>query len=265
MESGKSRVVVRMSASCLSGETRGLRGTGRRPARLFSLFALAAVVLLAPRASHAFKLQTHEAVAIEAAKQLAASFPNGGAGHLTFVVNGKTLNVPLSTLDVVQAIQRQQSYFLAGAVGPDGFPDPISGQWLAHENGTPGGSMEFVANAAGRAITQPKITDTFESRTNGVFTYRAIDFAMDMVQFWNTDYSHRAGIAGNQTIKDQVLAFIAGYFAHGVTDSFAHTWVNDIVGNSWDLFSGGGMFGKLTEEVRHVSVESMVDRRAPKA
>ena len=33
-----------------------------------------------------------------------------------------------------------------------------------------------------------------------------------------------------------------------MTDSFAHTWVNDIVGNSWDLFSGGGMFGKLTEE-----------------
>lgn len=236
MESGIERLVVSKTASRSKGEMRGFRDPKRRTVRSVSLVALAGAVLLVPRPSHAFKLQTHEAVAIEAAKQLAASFPNGGAGHLTFVVNGKRLDVPLNTLDVVRAIQNQQSFFLAGAVGPDGFPDPISGQWLAHENGTPGKSMDFVATAAARSITTPKITDTFESRNNGVFTYRAIDFAMDMVQFWNNDYSLRPGIAGNQTIKDQVLAFIAGYFAHGVTDSFAHTWVNDIVGNSWDLF-----------------------------
>jgi hypothetical protein len=264
MESGIERLVVCVSASRLKDETRSLRGSKRRTVRSVSLVALAGAVLLAPRPGHAFKLQTHEAVAIEAANQLATSFPNGGAGHLKFVVNGKELDVPLNTLDVVQAIQHQQSYFLAGAVGPDGFPDPITGQWLAHENGTPGKSMEFVAAAAGRSIIQPNITDTFESRNNGVFTYRAIDFAMDLVQFWNNDYSQRPGIAGNQTIKDQVLAFIAGYFAHGVTDSFAHTWVNDIVGHSWDLFSGSGMFGTLTEEVRHVSIEAVVDHRAPK-
>jgi hypothetical protein len=258
MESGSNRL---SASSRASRSSCGVRGS-RRAYRASSIVALAGVALLAPRAGHAFKLQTHEAVAIEAAKQLEASFPGGnGPGTLTFKVNGKTLNVPLNTLDVVKAIHNQQSFFLAGAVGPDGYPDPITGQWLAHENGTPGGTMSFVSSASGRNITMPNITDKFETR-KGVLVYRAVDFAMDMVQFFNNDYSKRAGVT--QTEKDQVLAFIAGYFAHGVTDSFAHTWVNELTGASWDMFSGNGLFGSLTEEVEHVSVEGAVDHRAPK-
>ncbi len=261
MKSGDNRAPGCGVASGFNGRARGRGAATRRVPSLCAALAIAGLVLAVPRESRAFKLQTHEAVAIEAARQFEQSFPGGGAGNLQFVVNGKTLVVPLSTLDVIKAIHNQQSYFLAGAVGPDGFPDPVSGQWLAHENGTPGGTMSFVSSASGRNIVMPNITDKFETRKS-VLTYRAVDFAMDMVQFFNNDYSQRPGVT--QDDKDKILAFIAGYFSHGVTDSFAHTWVNDIVGNSWDLTSGSGMFGTLTEEVRHVSVEAVVDHRAPK-
>jgi len=263
MERGIARFAGCVWLSRLSGpdgEARGVGGASRRTTPLCWLLALAGTVLLVPRTSQAFKPQTHEAVAIETANQLETTFPGGGAGNLVFKVNGKTLTVPLQTLDVIKAIHNKQSYFLAGALGPDAFPDPISGQVFAHENGTPSFDQR-ASQVSGRTITQLDIMAKFEQR-HSVLQYRAIDFAMDMVQFFNNDYSKRAGITQDE--KDQILAFIAGYLSHGVTDSFAHTWVNDLVGDSWDLTKGSGMFGTLTQEVRHVSVESLVDHRAPK-
>src|SRR5450432_2012834 len=220
------------------------------------------VALLAPRTSHAFKLQSHEAVAIEAANQIQAAFGPGGTDKLSFKVNGTTLDVPLQIRDVANAINDQPSFFLGGALGPDAFPDPVSGQWIAHENGTPG-MDSLTSQITGRTLTNPPIMTPFEQR-HSVFKYRAIDFAMDMIQFFNNDYSKRAAVIMDTVEKEKVLAFLAGYLSHGVTDSFAHTWVNETVGDSWDLFKGSGMFGTLTEEVRHVAVESLVDHRAPK-
>src|SRR5581483_5921511 len=130
----------------------------------------------------------------------------------------------------------------------------------AHENGT--ANLESLASeASGRSVTTPEIWRPFEIR-HSVGQYRAIDFAMDMTKFYNDDYSRRSGVS--DVDKQRILAFIAGYFSHGVTDGFAHTWVNDIVGHSWSFTKGSGMFGTLTEEVQHVAVESLVDHRAPK-
>jgi len=232
------------------------------------LTACAGVVLLQATPSHAFKLQTHEAVALDAATQIANHFATDASGNLVapadgklvFNVDGRKLEVPISVRDVINAVQRQPNYFLAGMMGPDAFPDPVTGQWIAHENGTPSlGSL--ASEASGRTVNNPDIWIPFEQR-HSVAQYRAIDFAMDMTKFYNDDYSRRP--TTSPTEKEQILAFIAGYFSHGVTDGFAHTWVNDIVGHSWAFLKGGGMFGPLTEEVQHTAVESLVDHRAPK-
>jgi hypothetical protein len=242
--------------------------TFRGLSRACLLTGCAAVVLLQARPSHAFKLQTHEAVALDAANQIANHFAADAGGNLVspadgklvFNIDGKKLEVPIAVRDVINAVQHQPTYFLGGMMGPDAFPDPITGQWIAHENGTDSlGSL--VQDAAGRTVKTPDIWTPFEQR-HSVAQYRAIDFAMDMIKFYNDDYSHRPG--PSPTEKEQILAFMAGYLSHGVTDGFAHTWVNDIVGHSWAFLKGGGMFGTLTEEVQHTAVESLVDHRAPK-
>src|SRR5215813_4714017 len=92
------------------------------------LIASAAAVLLQARPSHAFKLQTHEPVALDAANQLATHFatdPTTGKllstadGNLVFTIDGKKLVVPVSVRDVINAVNHQPTYFIAGMMGPD--------------------------------------------------------------------------------------------------------------------------------------------------
>jgi hypothetical protein len=242
--------------------------SNQKPLKWSLCFAVAAFGLFRASTGHAFHSQSHEAVALEAAAQIQTAFQSGGTGKLVFNANGKHLEVALDVKDVVEAVMHYQSYFLAGALGPDAFPDGITGQWIAHENQT--GSLRKAVNAiTSRNVENLSIWRPFEQR-HSVAQYRAIDFAMDMVQFYNTDYSKRSTTSADE--KQQILAFIAGYFSHGVTDGFSHTWINEIVGASWSYDETSrnpdpknpGMFGSLTEEVQHVAVESMIDRHAPK-
>ena len=42
----------------------------------------------------------------------------------------------LQQLEIVQALLNYPSYYYAGAVGPDGFPDFTFGQWIFHPTDT---------------------------------------------------------------------------------------------------------------------------------
>lgn len=238
---------------------RGMR-FGARYGRLSALIAIGAATFLHSGTSHAFKPQSHQAVALNAAAEIEQYFGPGGNNKLVFKINGQTLEVPIAAKEVFNAVRNQQNFFLAGALGPDAFPDPITGQWIAHENET-GTLMSMASAASGRTIEDLKISEPFEKR-HSVAQYRAIDFAMDMLKFFDAEYRTRCSSCAEE--HEQIIAFIAGYFAHGVTDGFSHTWVNDLTGASWSFDKGSGIFGPLTEEVQHVAVETMVDHRAPK-
>ena len=225
-----------------------------------AVLAVGTATFLQSGTSHAFKLQSHEAVALNAAAEIEKSFGPGGSNKLVFNVNGQRLEVPISAIEVFNAVRNQQTYFLAGALGPDTFPDPITGQWIAHENET-ANLMSWSSTVSGRTINDLKIWEPFEKR-HSVTQYRAIDFAVDMLKFYQSDYKNRCSTCSDE--HDQIVAFIAGYISHGVTDAFAHTWVNDLVGASWSFDKGSGIFGTFTEEVQHIAVETLVDYRAPK-
>lgn len=232
----------------------------RRALRHAWLLALALVTLVS-RDVGAFKVTTHAATANDALDQLGqfiTTDPNV-PDTLVFRVKGKTLNVPVSAKDAYLAIIAHDDFFRAGVVGPDAFPDLITGQYWQH------GNQNVDAQALVRSATGGQVSPTnhptpdFSSTRVGSSEFRSIDFAMALLA-----YAKSGDYAFQDTVEqDQVLAFVMGYFAHGVGDSFAHTWVNELAGGAWEFGSGFGVAGPFTEELKHVAIEGLVDSRVP--
>lgn len=203
----------------------------------------------------AFKTGTHAAAANQVVEELSASLDATG-GVLEFEINGRRLDVSVSAADAYNAVRAFPDFFAAGTIGPDGFPDPLTGQILMHGDGS-----EVVKNlveemTGTRPADHDGHTEKFSDRT-GPAEYRSIDFATSMLKFFAT-YT-----PVDESERQQIIAFIMGYVSHGVGDSFAHTWVNEIAGGAWDLSLGGGLWGTFSEEVKHIAIETMVDKLVP--
>lgn len=213
-----------------------------------------ATALAAPPA-HAFKTRTHAAAALTALDQIEEFFQQStGDLTLAFDINGKQLKVPVTQAEAYDAALAFPDAFLAGAIGPDGFADLVTGQMLAHGNEAKE-YKKIVEKLAGTLPPSHAIYAPFENRV-GVAEYRSIDFAMDMLSFLET-------YPADATERQQILAFIAGYLSHGVADGFAHTWLNELTEQAWNTGEGEGILGSYTEELQHVAVESLVDSRLP--
>lgn len=209
---------------------------------------------LSPSAA-AFKPGTHVAAANEVEDQLSQVITAGSTPDtLVFKVNGKTLNLKVSFKAAYAAVQKHPAFFRAGTIGPDAFPDPLTGQLLMHAYSDT--YAKLIKDISGTAPPKHAFTVPFEDR-HGATELRAIDFAMGMLAYLNN------GFVGTAEEKEQVLAFIIGYISHGVGDSFAHTWVNELADGAWDLGAGKGMWGPFSEEVKHVAVETLVDSKVP--
>jgi hypothetical protein len=176
---------------------------------------------------------------------------------LVFTVKGKRLEVKIGAKTAYQAILAKPDFFRAGAIGPDGFPDVVTGQFWQHsnQNSVAQGLVDAATGGAVKPVDH-RTPDGEETR-QGPSEFRAIDYAMDLLKFWQTF------AFPNDDAKQEALAFIMGYFSHGVGDSFAHTWVNEYAGGAWELGAGIGVFGTFTEEAKHVAIEGLVDSRLP--
>jgi hypothetical protein len=220
-----------------------------------------AVVLCALSTSSgalAFKSRTHVAVANEVLDSLKGMITAGATpDQLTFSVNGQTFMLGVSVKDAYAAILAQPEFFRAGAVGPDGFLDPISGQMWAHGDES-GLLKDIVEKVSGVRPPDHSQKDPLSARA-GLSELRAIDFATAMLHFAATSYAFPGGTVERQ----QVLAFITGYLSHAVTDGFSHTWTNELTRGAWDISKGRGIFGPATEEVQHVAIERLLDTLVP--
>jgi hypothetical protein len=209
--------------------------------------------------AHAFKMTTHVASANLTEDKLATMVAASGTGTLVFIVKGQRLEIPVAVGDAYQAVMRHPDFFRAGVIGPDGFPDLITGQMVHHGNESP--SLKSWTHSAASELNPPthNTTDPYESR-EGPAELRAVDFAMALLDFAN---SGAYAFDGPSSEHEKVLGYIMGYFSHGVGDGFGHAWINEIAGGAWDLGRGGGMWGPASEEVRHVAIETLVDSRVP--
>nr|MBA3754386.1 zinc dependent phospholipase C family protein [Nitrospira sp.] len=108
-----------------------------------------------------------------------------------------------------QSIRLNRPAFMAGALGPDIFPDLIIGQTIVHP-GVAGGSQ-----------------------------------AND----WLSELLLQANGADE-------IAFSWGYAMHYAGDIFAHTYVNNYSGDTFDLLKGG----TANPELRHFRLEKYIDQ-----
>ncbi|MDH5302270.1 MAG: hypothetical protein OEW58_13010 [Gammaproteobacteria bacterium] len=98
--------------------------------------------------------------------------------------------------DVRDAILNNQSVYLMGNVGPDGYPDLIGGQQTTHPGGVHGDP-------------------------NGWKTDAWMQFVLKKAQ---------------ETPSPKNLAFAYGFLGHGAGDFWAHTYVNWYSGDQFELF-----------------------------
>jgi len=147
----------------------------RRNTVLTVLVGIAAALVLAAPGAQAFKPFTHNYTGTQA---------RADAIDGTITIAGRSYTVPPQ---VSQALHDWPTYYNAGVVGPDGFPDLTMGQSIIHPVHT-GQWLRYVLDRAWAAQNDPSYT----------------------------------GIE-----KSQILAFAYGFLTHAAGDMFAHTLVNE--------------------------------------
>src|ERR1043165_1913350 len=147
----------------------------RRNTVLTVLVGIAAALVLAAPGAQAFKPFTHNYTGTQA---------RADAIDGTITIAGRSYTVPPQ---VSQALHDWPTYYNAGVVGPDGFPDLTMGQSIVHPVHT-GQWLRYVLDRAWAPQSDPSYTPAE---------------------------------------KSQVLAFAYGFLTHAAGDMFAHTLVNE--------------------------------------
>jgi len=193
---------------------------GLRPRRVISgalvLVTVTTSALVFGRDAEAFKPYTHIQTGYDAWSDATDD------GYVT--INDVEYKVPDR---VVTALQDFPSYYNAGVIGPDGFPDLTMGQSVVHPEDT-GRWLAFLLDAAWDA-QQPGATPS------------------------------GGGAPYTEDEKLQILAFTYGFMTHAAGDSWAHTLINEL---SQGIFPGVGDI--LTDAdmaaiaIRHLLAEGYV-------
>lgn len=173
----------------------------------------ALLTMLTATPAQAFKPYTH----VKAAQPALADVQDDGQ----VTVDGRQYAVRPA---VVQALRTWPSYYQAGVIGPDGFPDLTFGQSTIH----------------------PEQTGKW------------IGYLMDKA--WAAQADPRYGVAE----RGQILAFTYGYATHAAGDMWAHTFVNDfaegIFPSVGDIVTD---VDKAEIAIRHLIVEGYIGDATP--
>ncbi len=135
------------------------------------------------------------------------------------------------TLDsaLVTALQNQKPSFLAGSIGPDGFPDPVFGQAIVHPDNT-GLWLTHVLTSAWDAQTDPRYANAPAER-------------------------------------EKILAWSYGFLVHAAGDVWSHTLVNHFAGGPFPDIGSSVPQGTVVEDVqnavRHLAVEAYFGDATP--
>jgi hypothetical protein len=170
---------------------------------------------LVSQPAKAFKPNTHNQIGFDA---YADAVDDGQVN-----INGRDYPIPAR---VRTALQQYPSYYNAGVIGPDGFPDLTMGQSVVHPKDT-GRWFDHILKAA------------WDAQDPGA--------------------GPAGGVPYTEQEKLQSLAFAYGFLTHGAGDLWAHTMINELSGEIFPSVSE-----ILTEKskaeiaIRHILLEGYV-------
>jgi hypothetical protein len=133
--------------------------------------------------------------------------------------------------DMARALFYFPGLMRAGAIGPDLFPDLITGQTVVH----PG---EGPKSGRWAAYLESEVR-----RVAGLYD----------------------GSPGSFDESPILRAYYAGWLAHMAGDLFGHAWVNDYAGGVWPTLSDGVTDEETKNILRHLIVEAYVSNKIPGA
>ena len=133
---------------------------------------------------------------------------------------------------IFAAIKAYPSHYRAGVLGPDAYPDILTGQQAVHPDaigsGVPGGSNAWLQYLWDRR--DPSKTSSLPKM------FQALAKTID---------------------PRRMTAFVTGFLTHAAGDMYGHTFINN--------FSGGPfVFNPPSNAIKHVLMEGYVDKRLPK-
>ena len=184
--------------------------------------ALVAATFILPLESRAFKPKTHLYLALQSIERIS---------DCKVRIEGVLYDIDPVICD---AIKTHRLDYLAGVIGPDGFPDLLFGQGYVH----------------------PDTYCHYGSSANGACgDHNTSTWALDWTRHVWQEARARSGDAGKRA-----LAFAVGFLTHGIGDQWAHTLVNRFAGGVWPDISPDA---DLSIAVKHVVVEGVIGDHTP--
>lgn len=208
----------------------------RIPRRLVAAAGLSALLCLAfePALLAAWAPDTH----VHLAREVLEDAVSDGRVTVHRIVDGTTIAEPVGRYRVDPAIlaslRAHPDHFLAGVVGPDAYPDILTGQRLIHPD-----------------VAEPVETPWEVGRTpDGGGT------SASGTDAWLSHLWKRAFPDADQRDPSAWKAFVTGFLVHAAGDLYAHTYVNEYAGGPFELGENG---------LRHFVLESYIGTITPGA
>ena len=138
--------------------------------------------------------------------------------------------------ELCNAVRKWPGYFLAGTIGPDGFPDIVFGQTKIH----------------------PDLRCNYDSNPDGDCDLGAED------KSWTDEWlrllwDRARSLSGTE--REQALAFVLGYLSHAAGDVWMHTFANQYAKGSWpESFASQDSLDNIA---RHLITEGIVANHVP--
>ena len=138
--------------------------------------------------------------------------------------------------ELCNAVRKWPGYFLAGTIGPDGFPDIVFGQTKIH----------------------PDLRCNYDFDPNGDCDLGAED------KSWTDEWlrllwDRARSLSGTE--REQALAFVLGYLSHASGDVWMHTFANQYAKGSWpESFTSQDSLDNIA---RHLITEGIVANHVP--
>lgn len=146
---------------------------------------------------------------------------------------------------VLQALREKPAQFLAGAVGPDAYPDLMTGQQIIH----PGTNPTLLGDPARNQPPSAPGADAW------------------LTHLWRLAYRAEArpewldnaalDLLKPRTDTPAIRAFVSGYITHAAGDMFMHTFVNHYAGGDFAVTPDP------RNAIKHLVVEGYVGKRTP--
>lgn len=169
----------------------------------------------------------------------------------TDYATGKIL-APLGTFEVnpavLAALRQKPEQFRAGVVGPDAYPDILTGQQLIH----PGTNKNLLGDPAKGELPSAGGSDAWLTHL-----WRKAYGPKSEAQR-QLEQSQAAVLLGlRPSDTPEIRAFVAGYVTHAAGDMFMHTFVNHYTGGDFAISPDP------RNALKHIILEGYVGKRTP--